>query len=128
MALQPAIAGFGSGDRSLRLRYLASLIALPWLFVLAGCAAPGVQPGGQGPDLQALSKIVPGETSAAQSRELLGPPLRVTRFDRMQRDVWEYRRYENPADERQIAVQFSDDGIVREVLVLKDYNREPCGP
>ena len=110
------------------MRYLASLIALPWLFVLAGCATSGVQPGGQGPDLQTLSKIVPGETSAAQIRELLGPPLRVTRFDRMQRDVWEYRRYENPTDERQIAVQLSGDGIVREVLVLKDYNREPCGP
>ena len=47
--------------------------------------------------------------------------MRVTRFDRMQREVWEYRRYENPTDERQIAVQFSPDGIVREVLALKDY-------
>ena len=45
----------------------------------------------------------------------------------MQRDVWEYRRYDDPMDERQIAVQFSPDGIVREVLVLKDYSREPCG-
>ena len=110
------------------MRYHASLIALPWLLVLASCAASGVQPGGQGPDMQALSKIIPGETSAGQVRELLGPPLRVTRFDRMQRDVWEYRRYENPTDERQVAVQFSGDGLVREVLVLKDYNREPCGP
>jgi outer membrane protein assembly factor BamE (lipoprotein component of BamABCDE complex) len=97
------------------------------LLVLTGCASSGVQVGGQGPDMQTLSKITPGETSAGQVRELLGPPLRVTRFDRMQRDVWEYRRYENPTDERQVAVQFSGDGIVREVLVLKDYNREPCG-
>ena len=110
------------------MRSHASLIALTWLLALAGCAGAGVQPGGQGPDTQTLSKLVPGETSQAQVRELLGPPLRVTRFDRMQRDVWEYRRYENPTDERQVAVQFSDDGVVREVLVLKDYNREPCGP
>jgi outer membrane protein assembly factor BamE (lipoprotein component of BamABCDE complex) len=101
---------------------------LTWLLALAGCAGSGVQPGGQGPDTQTLSKLVPGEARQAQVRELLGPPLRVSRFDRMQRDVWEYRRYENPTDERQVAVQFSDDGVVREVLVLKDYNREPCGP
>ncbi len=31
-------------------------------------------------------------------------------------------------DELHIAVQFSSDGIAREVLALKDYNREPCGP
>jgi len=128
MALQPAVAGFRSGDGGLRMRYHASLIALSWLLALGGCAGSGVQPGGQGPDTQTLSKLVPGETRQAQVRELLGPPLRVTRFDRMQRDVWEYRRYENPTDERQVAVQFSDDGVVREVLVLKDYNREPCGP
>lgn len=96
--------------------------------LLAGCAGSGVQAGGQGPDTQTLSRITPGETTSAQIRELLGPPLRVTRFDRMQRDVWEYRRYEDPTDERQVAVQFSGDGIVREVVVLKDYNREPCGP
>jgi hypothetical protein len=46
----------------------------------------------------------------------------------MDRDVWEYRRYNHPMDERHIAVQFSSDGIAREVLSLKDYSREPCGP
>jgi outer membrane protein assembly factor BamE (lipoprotein component of BamABCDE complex) len=110
------------------MRYRASLIGLLCQLLMAGCAAAGVEPGGQGPDLQTLSRIVTGQTTSAQVRELLGPPLRVTRFDRMQRDVWEYRRYENPTDERMIAVQFSGDGVVREVIVLKDYNREPCGP
>jgi outer membrane protein assembly factor BamE (lipoprotein component of BamABCDE complex) len=109
------------------MRYRASLIAMLCPLLIAGCAA-GVQAGGQGPDMRTLSGIVAGETTSAQVRALLGPPLRVTRFDRMQRDVWEYRRYESPADERMIAVQFSGDGIVREVIVLKDYNREPCGP
>ncbi len=109
------------------MRFRASLIGMLCPLLVAGCAASGVQAGGQGPDLRTLGKIRPGETSSAQVRELLGPPLRVTRFDRLQRDVWEYRRYEDPTDDRQVAVQFSSDGIVREVIVLKDYNREPCG-
>ena len=110
------------------MRIHASLNAIAVALVLAGCAAADGRTGGQGPDTQALSRITPGTTTSAQVRELLGPPLRVARFDRMQREVWEYRRYENPTDDRQIAVQFSTDGVVREVLALKDYNREPCGP
>lgn len=109
------------------MRYHASLIGMLGTLLLAGCAGMDGPRGGQGPDAQTLGKLTPGATTSAQVRELLGPPLRVTRFDRMQREVWEYRRYENPTDERQIAVQFSPDGIVREVLALKDYNREPCG-
>jgi hypothetical protein len=45
----------------------------------------------------------------------------------MQRDVWEYRQYNDPMDERHVAVQFSPDGVVREVIVVKDYVREPTG-
>jgi hypothetical protein len=95
---------------------------------LSGCAGIATVDGGQGPDRQTLAKLVPGSTTTAQARELLGPPLRTTRLDRQQRDVWEYRRYEDPFNEYHIAVQFSPDGVVREVLALKDYNREPCGP
>jgi outer membrane protein assembly factor BamE (lipoprotein component of BamABCDE complex) len=95
---------------------------------MAGCAAMDAKSGGQGPDMQTLGKLTPGVTTTGQVQELIGPPLRTTRFDRMQRDVWEYRRYDDPMSEYHIAVQFSPDGIVREVLVLKDYNREPCGP
>jgi len=92
---------------------------------LAGCASAGA--GGQGPATEDLAKLQVGKTTSAEVRTLLGAPRRVTRFDRMDRDVWEYRRYSDPTDERLVAVQFSSDGIVREVLVLKDYNREPCG-
>ncbi len=95
--------------------------------LLAGCASAGVGTGGQGPSPEDLAKLQVGKTTSDEVRALLGPPLRVSRFDRMDRDVWEYRRYENPTDDRQVAVQFSSDGIVREVIVLKDYNREPCG-
>ncbi len=77
--------------------------------------------------MQDLGKLAPGTTTTSEVTKLLGPPLRVSRYDRLQRDIWEYRRYVDPLDVHHIAVQFSLDGIVREVLVLKDYNNEPCG-
>jgi outer membrane protein assembly factor BamE (lipoprotein component of BamABCDE complex) len=97
------------------------------LLLVGGCAGLDGKAGGQGPSMEDLGRIRVGSTSAADVKALLGQPVRVTRFDRMDRDVWEYRRYNDPTDEYHIAVQFSSDGIVREVLVLKEYNREPCG-
>jgi outer membrane protein assembly factor BamE (lipoprotein component of BamABCDE complex) len=96
--------------------------------LLSGCASVEGNAGGQGPSMADLAKLHAGTTTAADVKSLLGPPLHVTRFDRQGRDVWEYRRYNDPMDEYHIAVQFSADGVVREVLVLKDYSREPCGP
>src|SRR3954463_16045062 len=37
-----------------------------------------------------FSKLVPGSTTAKEARELLGPPARIVRMERLQRDVWEY--------------------------------------
>jgi len=110
------------------MRFRASLNAMIGLLLLGGCAATDGRSGGQGPSPEQLGKIRPGLTTAAEVKALLGPPIRVARFDRMDRDVWEYRRYNDPMDERHIAVQFSPDGIAREVISLKDYSREPCGP
>ncbi len=87
-----------------------------------------VRSGSQGPSAEDLARIRPGVTTAGEVNTLLGAPIRPTRFDRMDRDVWEYRQYNDPTSEYHIAVQFSSDGIAREVLALKDYSREPCGP
>jgi len=97
------------------------------LLLLQGCGGMGSKAGGQGPSTDDLGKIQVGVTTAGDVKTLLGPPIIVARFDRMDRDVWEYRRYNDPMDEHHIAVQFSPDGIVREVVVVKDYTREPCG-
>ena len=102
-------------------------IALLAAALLPGCASTGTNAGGQGPSMEDLAKVTPGASTTGDVQKLLGTPLRVTRFDRTQRDVWEYRRYVDPMDDRYVSVQFSPDGIVREVLVLKDYSREPCG-
>jgi outer membrane protein assembly factor BamE (lipoprotein component of BamABCDE complex) len=96
--------------------------------LLPGCAATPDNAGGQGPSTADLAKLSMGRTTADEVKAILGQPVRSSRFDRLQRDVWEYRRYEDPFNEYHVAVQFSPDGVVREVLVLKDYNREPCGP
>ena len=60
-------------------------------------------------------------------RALLGPPEQVTRFERQKRDVWTYR-WRDYADRRVLYVQFSYDGIVREVLDMLDPTYLPAGP
>jgi hypothetical protein len=75
-----------------------------------------------------IAKLVRGTSTAREARELFGPPSRTTRLPRLERDVWEY-----PMDPISIpfvlVVQFSADGIVREVFKIKDYSAEPpSGP
>ena len=71
-----------------------------------------------------LRKLVAGTTTVQQTRELLGPPWLVTRNDRMQRNVWSYKMYNLVDIEHTLHVQFSDDGLVREVLMLRDWPDE----
>ena len=74
-----------------------------------------------------LKKLVSGVSTTAQVREDFGPPGFITRFDRLQRDIWQYRMWGASQEPHYLYVQFSYDGIVREVLFLKDYNKEPGG-
>ncbi len=71
-----------------------------------------------------IAKLVLGTTTAREVRELFGPPSVTTHYARLQRDVWEY-----PMDPLYrpfvLTVQFSADGIVREVFKMKDYKAEP---
>ena len=108
------------------MRFDSSLSSAILIALLAGCATTNTT-GGQGPSDADLAKLTAGKSTTNEVKALLGPPLRVSRFDRMGRDVWEYRRYNDPMDEKSISVQFSSDGIMREVVVVKNYNREPCG-
>jgi len=60
-------------------------------------------------------------------RALLGPPYLTARFERQQRDVWTYR-WQEFSDRRLLHVQFSYDGVVREVLDMLDTEGMPFGP
>lgn len=71
-----------------------------------------------------IARLVRGTTAAREVRELFGPPSTTARLPRMERDVWEY-----PMDTISmpyvLLVQFSYDGIVREVFKMRDYSAEP---
>ena len=71
-----------------------------------------------------IAKLVRGTTTAKEVRELFGPPPTTTRLPRLERDVWEYPM-DNIAMPYLLLVQFSGDGIVREVFKMKDYAAEP---
>jgi hypothetical protein len=73
---------------------------------------------------QNLKNLVPGVTTGSQVREILGPPWKISRLDRVQRDVWEYNMINATGWDYFLYVQLSGDGIVREVLLLKDYTKE----
>lgn len=61
-----------------------------------------------------------GVSTAKDVREILGPPWRVTRMERQQRDAWEYRIDNGYMVDHALIVQLSADNVVREVLMLRD--------
>lgn len=74
-----------------------------------------------------LKNIAAGTTTAKQAREILGPPWRTSHNSRMQREVWEYTMFNATQWDYFLYVQLSGDGIVREVLLIKDYIKEVGG-
>jgi hypothetical protein len=61
-------------------------------------------------------------------RERFGPPFDVGRLPLMPRVTWEYWMYEYDHWPKRLIVQFSDDGIVREVMVLRDPSEDGANP
>jgi len=70
-----------------------------------------------------FAKVVANSWGKKEVMELLGPPGSAGRFDRQKRDWWEYR-YRQDMDYRVVWVQFSDDGVVREVYDTLDPEEE----
>jgi len=66
-----------------------------------------------------FKQVVPGTSTMKQVRELLGPPHEAARYERLKRTVWQYRTL-RVAERRLFFVDFSDDGIVLEVLNKHD--------
>jgi hypothetical protein len=76
-----------------------------------------------------IDRLSAGAMTAQQVRELIGPPEPhlVMHLERQQRDVWTYP-WMDFADRRMLSVQFSKDGILREVIDLRDdYYESPGG-
>ncbi|MGH8741913.1 MAG: outer membrane protein assembly factor BamE domain-containing protein [Burkholderiales bacterium] len=70
-----------------------------------------------------IHKVQPDMTRD-EVRTLLGPPYQVSRLPRQKRDVWDYR-WRFAREGRVLFVQFSDDGIVREVIERHDDDWDP---
>lgn len=68
--------------------------------------------------LDNVAKLRPDITRADEVRALLGPPYRVDRFPRMQREAWTYWMRGMTPTRAQLYVQFSPDGVVREVYLV----------
>jgi len=68
---------------------------------------------------QDIAQLHPG-ASRAEVRDLLGAPQRVESLPRLEREVWTYKTINEGIWRKDLFVQFSRDGIVREILMLND--------
>lgn len=73
-----------------------------------------------------VGKLAPGTTTRKEVRELFGPPFVVSTLPRLMREVWEYQLVEVDFKWK-LWVQFSDDGVVREVLKMRHPDMDPPG-
>ena len=73
-----------------------------------------------------VAKIVPDITTGNEVRDLLGPPYETSQFAQTNRTVWTwYMHYPDAASApRELDVQMSPDGVVREVYKLDMGRRD----
>src|SRR3954465_8259805 len=62
-------------------------------------------------------------TTGDEVRFLLGPPYRIQKFPRMQRDIWEYPWRGNSTG-LVLVLRLSSDGVVREIQSIADPDFE----
>jgi len=67
-----------------------------------------------------LARLTPGASRAGDVRDLFGPPYQVNAFERLGRDVWTYKMYGGSNLPKDLYVQMSRDGVVREVMMIDD--------
>jgi hypothetical protein len=77
---------------------------------------------------QNIARLYRDTTTREQARVIVGPPWQVARFERQGREVWEYYMFNAELYDYFLYLQFSDDGILREVMMLKDYAKEHGAP
>jgi len=73
-----------------------------------------------------IGKLAANQSTAEDVRALFGPPGATGHLPLMPREWWEYK-YLDYQDRRILWVQFSEDGIVREVLDMRDWAYEMPG-
>jgi hypothetical protein len=73
-----------------------------------------------------VKKVAPNAWTKKEVRELFGPPFLVSSLPRLKREVWEYQLLEVDFKWK-LWVQFSPDGVVREVLQMRHPDMDPPG-
>ena len=73
-----------------------------------------------------VGKVVPNTWTKKEVRELFGPPFMVSTLPRLEREVWEYQLREVDFKWK-LWVQFSPDGVAREVLKMRHPHMDPPG-
>ena len=66
-----------------------------------------------------MEKMVRGTWTSSQVRDLLGPPFEVHQLKRQDREVWTYWM-DGTTFPKHLYVQFSPDGILRDVIYIDD--------
>ena len=66
-----------------------------------------------------IAQIVRGKSTTEEVRDLVGPPYRIDQFPRMDREIWTYKLQTFPFP-KALFVQFSPDGVAREVYYMDD--------
>lgn len=74
--------------------------------------------GGRIDSLASLDRIKPGVTTVQQVREMFGPPARSQSFPKRGIDAIEYEARDY-TDRYIISISYGSDGIVREVLRMR---------
>lgn len=73
---------------------------------------------------QNIARLYRDTTTREQARVIVGPPWQVSRLERQGREVWEYNMFNAEQYDYFLYLQFSEDGILREAMMLKDYAKE----
>jgi hypothetical protein len=73
-----------------------------------------------------VRKVAANSWTKQDVHDLFGPPFMVSTLPRLQREVWEYQLREVDFKWK-LWVQFSPDGVVREVLQMRHPDMDPPG-
>lgn len=76
-----------------------------------------------------VNRIIAEKTTMKEVRELMGPPYHVTYFSLSKYTSWEYPMIPgSPSGWMILWVNFSDDGVVRQVLYMRDPEVDYINP
>lgn len=75
---------------------------------------------------RSIERLALNTTTRDEVRDLLGPPYRSVRAALKPVDVWEYP-WREVTDKRILWISFSGEGVVREVIDMRDTSDEPSG-